>query len=424
MWLNKSIVLTPEEDIVLLASAIRLTPEAESRMAMLWQQVNDWNRLLELAGKRGLAPLLYVKLYCVKTSVPADMELKLRQYYLKTLSRSVALQSEFGRIAALCTTQNIEIIPLKGAYLSGVLYGDVGLRQMSDIDILVKGDEAAECIRLLREDGYLPVESKGISEFVDSSSDFVHYPPLHKNGFSIEVHRKLHLDAENYNLSLNDIWQKSTMETVCQQQVRVLSPYIMLIHLCIHLDKHFKKGQVQFSSFTDIYNLMLKYADGFHWQEFALSCEKYGCEHEVFRYLLLVNRFYNAPLPGFLVDKYNGYCTPDDEMQFVTYLRGYRKENANASAVPVHLKNLKTHGLSAVSLQYIFEIIFPSKAFMIQKYLSQLIVYNEQLTMNKKRKGSLLSIVNYKLLISCWWLWYPYRWWVGVKGIINSFRSR
>ena len=450
MWLNKGIILTPEEEIVLSASAIRLSPEAESRMAMLWQQVNDWNGLLEIAGKRGLAPLLYAKLYCATTPVPADMELKLRQYYLKTLSRSVALQSEFGRIAALCTSRNIEIIPLKGAYLSGVLYGDVGLRQMSDIDILVKDDKAAECIRLLREDGYQPVESKGISEFVDSSSDFVHYPPLYKNGFSVEVHRKLHLDAENYDLSLNDIWQESGMETVCEQQVRVLSPYMMLMHLCIHLDKHFKKGQVQFSSFTDIYNLMLKYADGFRWQEFAQTCEKYGCEHEVFRYLLLVNRFYNASLPGFLVDKYGGYCTSDDEMLFITYLRGYRKENANASAVPVHLKNLKTHGLSAVSLRYLFEIIFPSKTFMIQKYGLAESEKVRKLESNKVRKlesnkvgklesrrseeekedtqNSELRTTNFKLLtfnfkLKFWWLWYPYRWWVGVKGVINSLRS-
>jgi hypothetical protein len=69
---------------------------------------------------------------------------------LQHLERIVAL------VKLLRDEAGIEVMPLKGVVLSLLLYGDPGLRQCGDIDLLVRPERLDEAVPLLLAHGYLP----------------------------------------------------------------------------------------------------------------------------------------------------------------------------------------------------------------------------------------------------------------------------
>jgi len=147
------------------------------------------------------------------------------------------------------------------------------------------------------------------------------------------------------------------------------------------------------------------------WERFEAKCIQYKFADTVFRYLVMVRYYYGAPLPDYLYEKYSP-LTPEggkDFIRFENFLAGTGNEfigrgapRSNTEAHIRHLKQMKnpvdilrsrTDGMST-SLPYVKGVVFPGKEFMVQKY----------------------SIKN----SSIYFLYYPYRWWIGIKGMITS----
>jgi hypothetical protein len=176
----------------------------------------------------------------------------------------------------------------------------------------------------------------------------------------------------------------------------------------------------------------------------------------------------NATLPASIIQKYYSLLTNDVEELFFKYFSGYNN-NGFGRHVSTHVGNINKLESFAEKFRYALDIIFPPKAFMIQKYnisdkrlvnsdkrlvnsdkqtaegsdkrlvISDklLVVDNEQQTVSSKqsavpitrdvassigRGNSKLRTGNYKLVF--WWLWYPYRWWVGVKGVFRVISGK
>ena len=276
------------------------------------------------------------------------------------------------------------MIALKGIYLSEWLYQDIGLRQFSDIDLLVKEEDGLKCLTILKSLGFISRKSIPVSEFVEANSDFVHYSPMELNDISVEIHIKLHKSDEKYLLDLDKIWQNACDVQVNGYLVKSLELYDLIIHLCIHLDKHFKEGHVQFTSFNDIVNLLSKFADTLDWNTFIAHCKTYNCEYPVFKYLVLVNRFYNSALPLHIIEKYNSQLTDKDELLFLNYLHGHDFKQLSNSAIPEHLSSLRLLKKKSDIAKYLIDIIFPPKAFMIQKYGLQKAASSKQQAVSSK----------------------------------------
>jgi|GEM_PF-5277202 len=142
----------------------------------------------------------------------------------------------------------------------------------------------------------------------------------------------------------------------------------------------------------------------FVWEEFIEKCKLYECEEPVFKYLLLCRAYFNAPLPDYIYEAYKHTFTDYDRDLFYKHLTGYDfaadREN---SAVPVHFRNIKhiKNPLLAPPAPEggarMWEVVFPGKAFMIEKY-----------NINGK-----WLMINGKF----WWLWYGYRWAMGLRGL-------
>jgi hypothetical protein len=74
--------------------------------------------------------------------MPAEWLARLRMQYMMNAARNMKMTAELLRILDALKEAGIKAMPLKGPVLAQQLYGDVALRQFSDLDILVAREDA------------------------------------------------------------------------------------------------------------------------------------------------------------------------------------------------------------------------------------------------------------------------------------------
>ena len=400
--------LLPEEQLIL--SVVKLQPTAEEleRINNLIPLIRDWEYFTRTITDRGIAPLLFKKLSLLsnKQLIPDKVQVHLQQAYYKTFSRSTMLYEQFRKVIEEFGKQNIRVIALKGIYLSEFLYRDIGLRQFSDIDLLVNKEDGEKCLSVLRTMGFKAV-ILGVTEFIDSKSEVIHYSPMVLNGVSVEIHIKLHRFSKHYAIDVNSFIQRAVPVKLNSVNVSALELHDLLIHLCVHLDKHFRGGHVQFTSFSDLVNLLDKYAAEINWTLLKERCTENKASKVVFTYLMLVHYFYKATLPQIILDEYNHLLISADKELFVNYLRGVVLTKYHVSTHWGNFRRLKSF---SDKIRFLIELIFPPKSFMMEKYTPRPLKGSKRMS----GIGSPLGIRGH-----FWWLWYPYRWYVGVKGVFK-----
>jgi len=356
----------------------------------------DWDSLQKNIIERGIRPLFFKKLPLLSAAslIPADVSTKLQQSYYRTLSRSMLLYDAFEKISIIFNSNGIQVIALKGIYLSEKLYGDIALRQFSDIDLLVRKEDGEKCLEILKELGYRSHE-QSITDNGGSLSEIIHYPAMVLNEVSVEIHIKLHRKTEQYSLILDELWKNALPINFNKFQCFTLGFNDLIIYLCIHLDKHFRSNQVQFTSLSDITNILTNFSGTIDWNLLAEDCRRYKCEDVVFKYIVLTHDYFNALVPDSVIYQYKHLITTKDLQLFHSYLTGFIGLKSNITSHVINLNQLKSF---SPKVQYVLEALFPPKLYMIQKY---------------QIKSP-----------SFYMFFYPYRWWIGVKGVFKLIVGR
>ena len=150
---NHSISLNPADKIVLLVAKLSIQQPEIDEIDNCLSKITDWEAFTIQIIKRGMAGLFFNKITQFKNKdlIPADNLLLIEQAYLRTVNRSVLLLGHFSIIVAELQKADIEVIALKGVYLSENLYKEIGLRQFSDIDILIPVPKAHQAVQILQK---------------------------------------------------------------------------------------------------------------------------------------------------------------------------------------------------------------------------------------------------------------------------------
>ncbi len=115
----------------------------------------DVDVVVELAAQHGVRPNLLRALSTLSWDrVPAAMRDALERFQHSHLLRALAVSNELIGLAAAFVDARIDFAAFKGPALAMQLYGDVALREYSDIDIIVPPAEADRAERVLAGRGY------------------------------------------------------------------------------------------------------------------------------------------------------------------------------------------------------------------------------------------------------------------------------
>ena len=128
-----------------------------ARIKLLTASALDWDYLLSLADRHGLQPLLHWHLNAVCPDfIPPAHSQRLRTAFTRVSAFNIFLTRELQRLLGLFAAEGVSATPYKGPALAADLYGNIALRQFSDLDILVRPKDVRRARDVLLAEGYGP----------------------------------------------------------------------------------------------------------------------------------------------------------------------------------------------------------------------------------------------------------------------------
>jgi hypothetical protein len=222
----------------------------------------DWNAVLNTAAHNGLEPLLFKRLKENGTRpwVPPDTWDRLRLAYFESARKNIHLYRELRPVLSRLRDSGIPVIVLKGAFLAEVVYRDVALRPMCDVDLMVPKAEQPKAQAVLLDMGGIQQEPAGNELFW---KEHHHPPPTIIHGISIELHWAIADPAEAIWIDPAGFWNRAQPATIAGVEVLGLSVEDLLLNVCIHhCCVHHLKG---LRSFCDIAETIRLYRGKLDW---------------------------------------------------------------------------------------------------------------------------------------------------------------
>lgn len=204
---------------------------------MLAGTFGSWTEVAALAVRQGVASLLQRGLATggALARMPDSVLKSLADERRATALENLRYYGEFRRIARALSGQGITSIALKGLHLSELVYRDISLRPMCDMDILVRHRDLECTVALLQDMGY------GRGEDISGTAATMigtkcNVGLRHRSsGIWLEVHWDIAEASKQYVPPVDDIWSSAVPARLGDADTLVMSPEFLLLHVCAHL---------------------------------------------------------------------------------------------------------------------------------------------------------------------------------------------
>jgi hypothetical protein len=178
----------------LLALCARAECRADHRqqIALAASASTDWEEILAQAEMHHLSPLLYIHLTAADVPIPPTVKQELRSRSMHHLAANQVRMRVLRDILSAYDTARIPALVLKGAALSHIVYPDISLRPMSDLDILVPASEVHRAQQTLTALGFETPPLSGPMLHHHHLTEVTRY--VEETPVTIEIHHKLYSD--------------------------------------------------------------------------------------------------------------------------------------------------------------------------------------------------------------------------------------
>jgi hypothetical protein len=295
---SNSFLLTaigPEDQLLLCCARLKLDPDSASRLATLIKGEFDWNYLVAAASRHAIIPLFYRHLNGIDSpAVPQEVLETLRTRVHETATKNLLMTSELLKILSWFEGQGISAVPLRGPALAAFAYGNLSLRQFSDLDILIHRHDVPKAKDLLISQGYQPIFSLSGSReaaYLKSQYDYEFIHP--DSGVMVELHWEISPKSLSFPINLSNLEQRLERRNLAGRDISNLLPEDLLLVLCVHSAKHF------WGHLLDVCDVatLLAANPGMDWEEVQAQAGKTGTRRLLFLGLLLAQDLLGAAIP-------------------------------------------------------------------------------------------------------------------------------
>jgi hypothetical protein len=199
----------------------------------------------------------------------------------------------------LFRANTISIIPYKGPVLAASVYGEVSLRQFSDLDVIVRRSDAERAKDLLVSRGYKikdEIGRQGFSSFMQHEKDLTLFRddgPVY-----LELHWAINNQQSPIHVHENVLWENLHTFSIGGQQVNIHRAEDLLLILCIHGAKH---GWEHLGWLCDIAEIVRSHKE-LDWTALIERAKTIQGRRILFLGLTLASTLLGAELPGNVVD--------------------------------------------------------------------------------------------------------------------------
>jgi hypothetical protein len=256
-------------------------------------EVADWDGLLKSALDHGVFPSLgrVLSQRCPEAVPPAALA-EMRRFNQGTARRALRLTGELLKILALLESHAIPAIPLKGPVLAQVAYGDLTLRQFSDLDLLVRPQDFRQARNLLFSAGYRQEHALTPRQEQVQFRRFYDLSFLHPERNKLELHWRL-LDHQGGGPDAAAAFAGKMPVTLAGKTVYSLAPADLLLFLCLHATYH---RWERLSYLNDVARL-LQAQGPWDWPDLLAKARQAGLRRMLLLGVSLARELLGAPVP-------------------------------------------------------------------------------------------------------------------------------
>jgi len=241
-----------------------------------------------------------LSLVCDDRVPPRTLE-QLRRYHESVARRNAIHAGELFDLLDLLEANQIPAIPFKGPTLGLLAYGDLSLRQFTDLDIVVHESDLWRTWDVLTRHGYVAEDEGGsITERRPSPPSGRHWTFKRKNRLTLEIHWRFGEKSFGPQLEPADVWSGVRLSTVSGRSVHVIPPEQMLLLLSTHLASHLWRRLNWISDITAIVNSK----PDIDWELLLRTAQRVGCERILSVSLLLSKNLLGSPLPRHVDERF------------------------------------------------------------------------------------------------------------------------
>jgi len=330
---------------------------------------SEWDELLATIEREGMVGICYDSLRRSKlpTPVPSDILSYLEETYRKTQVKNVMLREELRSVLKRMNTAGIPVIALKGAALSELVYRDIGLRQMCDLDLLVRPEDTERAVSILQAANYFriskPELQSGFDRLFRVEVELRSPPPcMHQ----VEIHWRLlaPLFACRF-VNHSDVWERATPVNLVEQPAYTLGPEDWVLHQAAHA--FYKHRHIGLRNLFDLDRLVRYLDQRLNWDKLLEIGRAFHWLPALAAVLPQCMEFFGTPIPEQVVQAALAYRLPRSEARMLAWwLHPRRLERSHIFPDWLTLPSLgdRLHVLKAYLFpgrQYL-ESLYPSRS--------------------------------------------------------------
>ncbi len=321
----------------------------------------DWDILLQVAHGEALAPLLY-EIVRDQDLVPSAIEQELRHAYHQNACRNTLLLDELGNVLRHLAVEGVKVILLKGAALAELVYGNIAVRPMSDLDLLIRLQDLPVTKQVLVALGYTPTHVEMHAGFnVKFRNEESFYKPGIVNTY-VDLHWRL-VSPSYYQRTLATewFWETALPTQISGAPALVLGYEAQVLYLCSHLLLHHRgQGLLWLHDVAEAITLAQAKID---WEQILFRSQAYNLVLSVRQILTQVAEEWHVPIPTEVLERLHTLQPLRDEVQVFT---------CRTAKNPTMILNLFTDLVGTHDwldkLHLTWKTLFPTRAYMQRRY--------------------------------------------------------
>lgn len=346
--------------------------------------ITDWTPLLAQMERERITPILHRTLGSVDVLPTHVLQSTARSYRFTALRNLLMLHALTTCLEKLAAEQ-IPVIVLKGAALAEVIYENIGLRPMSDVDLLVRPADVDPVRKLLEGLGYTRDRAETHPGALTEHENELSFSLKGQINANMDVHWSL-FDSPYYqdHINMQWFWETAELAQIAKTTVLMLGPEAQVIHLCGHLGLHHQAEGLLW--WQDIVEVIVFYRERIDWDVLLARTREFGLVLPVRTVLQRLADEWHAPIPDHVLGALEAASPSQAEERVFSGLSALERPAGHR-----FLSDLSTMPSWRQRLRFARTNLFPSAAYMRQRY----------------------HIENPLLLP----FYYPYRWLRGLRGV-------
>lgn len=307
-----------ERRLILNCARLELGGPLLEQTLEILQKPLGWGAVVFFAGLHSVAPLLHrhLKRFEGEITVPQEARQALLRLFHRAGYQNRQFSSALHDLLERFAIGGIPVIVLKGLSLVELVYGNLSLRPLIDINLLIPRENLEKARALLLQGGYFmrtldPSRGRLFSQF--------HLIKL--NDF--RVHLLLQWHPVNWPrvhaIDLRPFWEEAQPVRLSRRDALILSPVDLVLYLCLHPDRHgflnipalaledptefvFDEWtENRLIRFADIHETIRHYQGVIDWEVLVERAKAGGIEGSVYASLRWVTELFGQPVESWVL---------------------------------------------------------------------------------------------------------------------------